>query len=114
MLVESIAITCILVVMVFIFLRAGKKQYAVATAPLLVVPFMNVLYNVASEYLKMPINIQTQMLVLIISLAVAVLLIGFLANAIKAKKYKLVYIFTCGGFTTLLTVIFLYNLYLLK
>lgn len=113
MLVESLAIFTIFVVMVFVFLRAGKRLYAVSVSPLLVVPLTNILFNAANELLKWKISVVSHMLVLIIALAVSVLLIGVFANFFKTKKSKVGYVIICGSFITSLSLIFLYNIYTL-
>lgn len=111
MLVESIAISAIILLMIFMFVRAQKKQYVLLAAPLLVTPMLNIAYAVISALTKNPINPVAQMLVLIIALAFSVVLMGLFSVNIKHKKYKLIYLVACTGFTTALTFIFLFNLY---
>ena len=112
MVVESLAILIIFLVMVVMFLRSKKRKYAILTLPLLIVPLTNILFNVVRDLFKMSVNLTTHMFVLIVALAAAVLVIGFLTHIIKLKKTKFIYCFTCAGFTTILTVIFLHNLYI--
>lgn len=111
MIVESISIAILFLILIFIFIRAKKPIYAMISSPLLVVPAVNIAFNVAKDYTKIKTTVTFHMLVLVISLAIAVLLIGFFAHYLKSKRTKLIYISTCGGFTTALTIIFLYNLY---
>lgn len=113
MVVESLAILILFLVMVVIFLRSKKRKYAILTLPLLIVPFSNILFNVVRDFFNFSTSLKPHMVVLIVALAIAVLAIGFFANAIKQKKTKLIYCVTCAGFTTILTVIFLHNLYMI-
>lgn len=107
MVVESISIMVIFLVMVFIFLRAGKKTYAIATAPLLLVPA----FQIAANFLSKNVSIEMETLVLIVGLAVSLVLIGVISSILKDKKARLVYILLCGGFSTTLAIIFIYHNY---
>jgi len=111
MLVESVSIIAIFILMIYFFLRAGKKSYAVAASPLLLVPSFQVLSNVANEFLNGKINANGQSIILIVGLAISVALIGTASNLLKGRNSKVIYIAICGGFTTVLSVIFLYNNY---
>lgn len=111
MIVESISISILFILMIFMFCRSKKYHFAFATAPLLVVPVLNVIFNVLRDYLKFKTDVTTHMLFLVIALAIAVLAIGLQSYKMKTKKTKIIYLITAGGFTTLLTIIFLYNLY---
>lgn len=111
MIVESVSIIAIFILMIYFFLRAGKKAYAVAAAPLLVVPLFQVLSKIANEFLSGKINTNGQSLILIIGLALSVALIGVASQLLKNRNSKFIYISICGGFTTVLSIIFLYNNY---
>lgn len=111
MLVEALAITIIFFVMIFIFLRAGKKEYALATAPLLAVPIFQIIANVLNQLVGKYISLEVKSLILIVGLAVGVILIGTMSSLLKGNRTKIAYMLTCGGFTTVLAIIFLYNNY---
>ncbi len=113
MVVESISIIIIFAVMVFLFLRAGKKTYAIATLPLIVVPLFEVISVILSEIIGRVVSTDIKSLIVIVGLAISVVFIGLLSNTLKAKKSKVVYMALCGGFTTVLTIIFLYNNYII-
>ena len=112
MLVESVAIVMVLLAMTIIFLRARRRDYAAATAPLLIVPFLNGIAAVIDEarHFHFPRDIHAA--VVVFGLAAAVAVMGMLCTKLKSRKAKYAYLLLCGGFTTLLTVIFLYNIYL--
>lgn len=112
MLVESIAISMILVVMLFVFLRSHHRKYAIGTVPMLIVPVLNVLTAVLADTLQLNISKDILAAVIVFGLAVAVAAIGMLCTMVKSRKAKYAYLFLSGGFTTLLTVIFIGNIYM--
>lgn len=113
MIVESISIIVIFTAMSFIFVRAKKKDYAAATAPLIIVPFAQLLGNILNEIFGKVITVDIQSLIVIIGLAIGVVLIGVASSFLVGKKSRVVYILICGGFTTILTIVFLYNNYVI-
>lgn len=112
MLVESIAISMILVVMLFVFLRSHHRNYAIGTAPLLIVPVLNTLTAVLADALQLNIPKDFRAAVIVFGLAAAVAVVGMLCTMLKSRKAKYAYLFLAGGFTTLLTVIFVGNIYM--
>ncbi|WMJ22594.1 hypothetical protein RBG61_11430 [Paludicola sp. MB14-C6] len=111
MIVESIAIIIIFTVMSILFIRVKKKNYAAATAPLIIVPFFQLIANILNEYLGKVVTADIQSLIVIIGLAIGVVLIGVASNYLVGKKPKIAYILLCGSFTTILTIVFLCNNY---
>lgn len=111
MVVESISIIVIFLVMIFIFLRAGKKSYAIATAPLLLVPAFQIVASVLNKLIDKNVSMEMKTLILIVGLAVSLVLIGVISSILKDKKSRLIYILLCGGFSTTLAIIFIYHNY---
>lgn len=111
MLVESIAILMVLFAMVVIFLRARRKDYAAATAPLLIVPGANALMEIINESVGYLLPIDIRAAIVVAGLAVSVALLGIFCTRFEKKKAKYSYLFLCGGFITLLSMIFLYSIY---
>lgn len=111
MLVEAIAITAILLVMIFVFIRAEKPHYAIASSTLIIFPSVVVLTAVAKELFPKFITTNITALIYIIGLAVAFLLIGLASHIIKYKRSKIMYIIISAGFEIALSLIYLYNLY---
>lgn len=111
MLVESIAILMILLVMIFIFLRGHRRIYAVSTVPLLVVPFVHALVYIFADISKLHFSQDILTAVDAFGLAVAVALLGMFCTRCKTRKAKYAYLFLCGGFTTILSIIFIFNNY---
>ncbi|MFZ2538115.1 MAG: hypothetical protein WAX04_04365 [Oscillospiraceae bacterium] len=111
MLVESICIILILTIMVFIFMRSGRRDFALATAPLLIVPFFHTVSNLAYDVFKIAISVNVKAGADVLGLAIAVALMGVISSTHKTKASKLGYLLISGGFTTLLTIIFICNYY---
>ncbi len=109
MIVESISIFIIFAVMIFLFMRANKKSYAAATAPLLAVPVFQIIANILNELISVNVSIEMKTLILIIGLSVSLVLIGGVSILLTGKRSRIIYIIISGGFSTILTVIFMYN-----
>lgn len=112
MLVESIAISMILIAMFFLFLRAHRRDYAIATAPLLIVPALNALSSLLQEIWKRSFSQDIRAAFVVFGLAAAVAVMGMLCTKLPSRRSKYAYLLLCGGFTTVLAVIFIYNIYL--
>lgn len=109
MLVESIAIFIIFCIMIFLFLRAGKKNYAVAAAPLLFVPLFQVLANVLHAIIGRYVGFDIKAMIVLIGLSVALVMIGAFSVVVNGKRARIVYIVLSGGFSAALAIIFVYN-----
>lgn len=112
MLVESMAIVMIFAVMAFLFLRAHRKDYAAAVAPLMIVPFVHAVAGILGEFFPFAAHDHFHAFADVIGLAAAVAIMGMLCTTLKSRKAKYVYLLACGGFSLALTLIFLYNIYL--
>ncbi len=111
MLVESICIILILTIMVFMFMRSGRKDFALATAPLLIVPFFHTISNLIYDLFKISISVNVKAGTDVLGLAIAVAIMGIISSKHKTKASRLGYLLISGGFTTLLTIIFIFNYY---
>lgn len=112
MLVEAICILMILATITFIFLRSHRKDYAIASAPLLIVPFFHTLTYLIGDIFQITISSDIRAAADVLGLAIAVASMGILCVQLKSRKSKYAYLLVSGGFTTLLTMIFLFNIYL--
>ena len=111
MLVESIAILMILAVMLFLFLRAHRRDYAVATIPLMIVPFVHALVYLAGDVLRISISSDVRAAGDVLGLAISVALIGMICVRLKTRRSKYAYLLLCGGFSTALTMIYVFGIY---
>lgn len=112
MLVESVAIVMILLFMAFIFLRSRRRDYAAATIPLILVPLVHAVVCLLGEgFPKFAQNEIFRSTADVLALAAAVAVMGMICTKLKSRKTKYSYLVLCGGFSTLLTLIFLYEIY---
>ena len=111
MLVESICVILILLIMVFLFMRSDRKDYALATAPLLIVPFFHTMSNIMFDVFKIPFDVNVFASVDVVGLAIAVAMMGFVSSKHKTKASRYAYLFVSVGFTAILTIIFIFNYY---
>lgn len=107
MLVEAVSMLMIFAVMVFIFLRAKKKNHAIAIMPLLILPFVHTVMSLFGSHMTIDILAIAD----VVALAVSVCLMGLLSNVFKKGKARFLYLLICGGFTTLICIIFVFNFY---
>lgn len=109
MVVESFAIIMVILLMAFIYLRAGKKNYGLAVLPLALVPFANGSFIILTDcVVPIPGNLAIfYMIVAVLSLVVSCILYGLLSKNLLGKISRRVYLCLCGGFSVILTTIFL-------
>ena len=111
--VESFAIVAILLAMSIIFLRTGKRAYAFGTIPLVFVPVMYILagfFTNIPALIEMTTSNNIYIFSILIGLILACLAYGFFSSQIKKKSSKSAYLISCGGFSLLLSVMFIFDL----
>lgn len=105
---ECFAILIIIGLLSLDFIRRGRKEYALCSAPLLISPLVHLLTNFTSHYFTgaSEATIETT-LVIADSLAfiVTVVLLILCSRILKSKKSKIYYIVCCSLYSALLTVI---------
>lgn len=107
MFVEAVSMLMIFSVMIFIFLRAKKKNYAISIVPLLILPFVHTVMELFGSHMSINVRAVAD----VVALAVAVALMGCFSNFFMKGKSKFLYLLICGGFTTIVCIIFLFNFY---
>lgn len=114
MLVECAAIFCLIFVVVIMYMRAKKKDYALATIPLLVLPFINILAYMSSGKLSamLPMDKFTVYSALnIVAVVVSSCLVGVMSSKFKKKSTKTVYVVMSLIFNIVLAAILVYNMF---
>lgn len=110
---ECAVITVLLLFAAFALIRAKRRKWAIATLPLAVMPFVNVMAKMISEEL---LGIEYTFVVALIVIMTAVVIsctwIGFLtATLLQKRKYRTAYLMGCFAFNILLAVILLLDHY---
>lgn len=107
------SIVIVLVVMMLVFMRSEKNNYAVATGPLLIQPLAYVVSGRLAGWLAMvfPMTaVDLRIIINVVASLIACLLIGFTAQRITEKRSRRAFIICCTGFILLLTLALVINL----
>lgn len=110
---ECAVITVLLLFAAFALMRAKRRKWAIATLPLAVMPFVNVMAKMVTEEL---LGVGYTFVVALIVIATAMIIsctwIGFLtATLLQKRKYRMTYLTGCIAFNILLSVILLLDYY---
>ena len=112
MLVECISIIMVILMVAFIFLRAHRRDYAVTTLPLLVLPLMHILSLVLATRMSGILSLNAQGITVAIdatALVISCTVLGFFSNRISSRKARNAYLVVCGTFVVILTWVFIAN-----
>lgn len=106
MAIECGAITGIFILFVIIFFRTKRKEWALATLPLLIVPLSDfVLEILIVKAFKIEVTAFGGILVLVIAVAISAAWIGAAAGLLKHKRTKATYIGISNAFNVALAAI---------
>lgn len=112
MLVECISIVVIILMIVFVFLRAGRKDYALTSLPLLVLPLMHTLSLLVSSSLIGVFSLDAGGITVAIdatALVISCMFLGLLSHRINSTKARGIYLLICGAFVVVLTWVLIAN-----
>ena len=107
------AIVIVMALMSFVFLRAGKKEYALANLPLAMVPFVHIFSRLLADWADPFIPLTAPEIRVAIDLTVALiscLLIGITSRAIPERRTRNGFSLACTGFTVILTLVLVVNI----
>ena len=113
MLVECLVIFGIILAIAVIFAKT-RKEYAIATVPLLIPTGTNILAYLFSENLSelFPIDHLTMYIVInVIAVIVSSVFVGICSTKLKTKSNRLTYIVMCILFNIALATILIINMY---
>lgn len=106
MAIECCVITGIFVLFVIVFFRSKRKEWAIATLPLTLVPLTDfVLELVVARMLKVEVTAFGGILALVIAVAFSAAWIGAAASPLKHKRTKATYIGIANAFNIALAAI---------
>ena len=114
MLVECTAIFCLILVVILMYMRAKKKDYAFATMPLLILPLINILAYMLSGKLSslLPMDKFTVYSALnIVAVVISSCLVGVMSAKFKKKSNKTAYVVMSLIFNIVLAAILVYNMF---
>ena len=110
---ECAVITVLLLFAAFALIRAKRRKWAIATLPLAVMPFVNVMAKVISEdILGIGYTFVVALIVIAIATVISCTWIGFLtATLLQKRKYRGAYLAGCIAFNVILAAILLLDYY---
>ena len=112
MVMENVTILIIIGIMIVVFLRAKKTQYALSVIPFVFVPGTHLLGLYFAQRLDFGMGFTVHQISVgidILALVVGCLLLGLLSHNILSKKSRSVFLVMGGLFNLLLTWILILN-----
>ena len=113
MVVECVAIIALIAILIFMTARSGRREMALSMLPLLIVPGFYLLSAPLSKMIDplLPFipRFAIAVGITVIGLVIACVLFGMLCGNYPTKRARRGYLWMCAGFSTLLTVVLLYN-----
>ena len=109
------SIVVVIVAMFIIFMRAHKKEYAVAILPLVLVPLMHIFSAILSRLMYNVIPLQVHEIRVLLDLTAALftcLLLGVSSRQIPEKRTRRGFFICCSGFIIILTIVLLVNIFI--
>lgn len=111
MAIECGVITAMFAVIVVVFFRKKRKLWALATLPLMLVPFTEFVFDlVLREAFGLQVGPYGRILAILIAVAVSCAWIGAVSEGIKNKKRRVTYIGMTNLFNITLAAILAYNI----
>ncbi len=109
MAIECGFIMAIFILMAVVFFRKKRKIWALATLPLTLVPFMEVLFDFfIPTVLSVPTGPFVRMIALLVAVIVSCVWIGCVSMSMKSKKRRFTYIGITNLFNLALAIILIY------
>lgn len=106
------AIVIVLICMMVIFMRARKKEYALAVLPLAMVPFIHIFSGILARFFSGFLPFSIAELRVFIDLGVALvscLLLGFTTRAVPEKMNRRLLMVFCSAFIIILTWVLIFD-----
>ena len=113
MLLACWAIVIVICAMAMVFLRARKKEYALAVLPLMLVPLFHILSGILANQLGRFIALTREELRALVDINMALLsclLLGLASRGIGDKRNRNAFLLCCGGFTIILCWVLVFDI----
>ena len=108
------SIVVVIVAMFIIFMRAHKKDYALAIMPLVIVPLMHIFSAILSKLLVdiFPLkDYEIRVLLDLTAALVTCLLLGLSSRQIAEKRTRNALFVCCSGFIIILSIVLIVNIF---
>ena len=106
------SIVIVLAAMFFVFMRAHKREYAVAVLPLVITPLMHICSGVLARWLDgiLPLTwVELRVALDLIAALISCLLIGLSSRSIPVRRSRNVFLIFCSGFIIILALALIIN-----
>lgn len=106
------AIVIVLAMMFVIFMRAKKKEYAIAMIPLGFEPFVHIFSRLLANWLDPVLPLTAPEIRVAIDLTaalIACLVAGWTSRLIQGKRTRTAFLLSCSGFIIILTLVLVVN-----
>lgn len=107
------AIVVILVLMMVIFMRSDRKQYAIAIIPLIILPLVHIFSRIISLPIATitPLNRdEIRIIVNVVAGLVSCLLLGVSTRGVEGKTSRRAMFVVCSAFILILTIALVANM----
>lgn len=109
MAIECSVIMAIFIIMAAVFFRKKRTVWALATLPLTLVPFMEVIFDFfLPTLLSITVGPFVRMIALVVAVIVSCVWIGCVSMSMKSKKRRITYIGITNVFNLTLAIILIY------
>lgn len=109
MVVECFAIILVLLILSYMFMRSGKVATAVSVLPLTVVPIAYLvskpMASVLARWLTQMTISEIRISIVIVGLIITGIILGSISVKISKKMLRRGYLWLCGSFTIIISVI---------
>lgn len=107
------AIVIVMAAMFIVFMRAHKKEYALAIIPLILLPLVHIFSSLLARMLAsfLPLTAgELRMAIDVTAGLVSCLLIGLTARHIRGRRTRRIFSLCCSGFLIILTLVLVVNM----
>ncbi len=109
MAIECGVITAMLIVIMIVFLRKKRIPWAVATIPLMLVPFTEFVMDfLLWQLFGLHVSVFIRLIALLIAMAASCVWVGMSSMSFKSKKVRISYIAVCNIFDIMLGIILIH------
>lgn len=109
MAIECGVITALLIVIMVVFLRKKRIPWAIATIPLMLVPFTEFVMDfLLWQLFSVQVSVFVRLIALLVAMAASCVWVGMSSMSFKSKKVRISYIAVCNIFDILLGIILIH------
>ncbi len=112
MVVECVAILGVIALVIFGFLRGGRSKIALVITPLLFVPFAHLMGELFYVQISNVLSVDKTLIFVwidVLALAISSGMIVYFSTKFQSMRTRKYFVALLGGYSIILTFVFLYN-----